>query len=236
MMINAKLLGGTLATVLGAATIWGDEEGLITLGDVYDVLVQETDNLKRWHADAFDHRVAIFLESQDRFDELRQEIDAAEGVLRSDHIFTHGRIASFRSRVEDIHVEVLDRLGQQDVRLQNLEDEVVVLKSQVDEVMQAVLQVGDANLRMQIEEHLCLDADDPRHHRIASFQLPASAGGDLEFVRQIVLETYQMHVQAGLQPHPLVPQEVSLGDMAFNNADYPQAFDHFRNAYRLIVY
>ncbi len=236
MKFRMQIVAGTVAAAMGAAALCG-QEGLLTVSSHHSLITDMLGTIRsqeRADREFFFEATRSVLEGVQT--EIKSRIQVAEDTLQNEHLFTHLRIADTRNEISQLsdlnqthQAELLSRLDLQDAKLLSLE-------AQVDQVMQAVIAVGDQNLRMRIEEHLSMSDDDPRHQRIASFQLPAAAGGELELVRQIVLQTYQMHVVAGLDTHPLATQEVGLGDAAFSNGQYPEAFDHFRNAYRLIVY
>ncbi len=126
------------------------------------------------------------------------------------------------------HAELLARADAQDAKLLELE-------AQLAEILGAVQAADDENLRMQAEHNLALADDDPRRRRIIYFQTPAVAGGQLEMVRQIVAECFQMHVAAGLTPHPFASQQMNQGDSEYAAQNYRAAYDCYRKAYRSLA-
>ncbi len=241
---NQALAEWAVAMTMAAGGHEHEQEGLLLVSDHHAIML---DYLGTKFSFATEER-GIALTSISGAETRLRDLIQERALFVVEYIET--RLISVRNHITDRHTLLWERLDTQDLKLDEvdvkivdlqaqvteLEGQVTELRGQVSEVMQAVMELGDQNLRMEIERNLSLDDDDPRHHRIASFEMPAAVGGQLELVRQVVLETHQMHVGAGLDSHPLAAQEVSLGDTAYNNGNYSQAFDHFRNAYRMIVY
>ncbi len=125
-------------------------------------------------------------------------------------------------QVENNHLELLARAD--------------FLEAQIQDLTEMVMALEDEGLRREIARNLSFDGVDAGQHRIVMFQVPASAGGHLELVRQVVLEAQQMVTNAGMSPHPSVLQEIALGDTYYGAGSFRQAFDHYRNGYRALAY
>jgi hypothetical protein len=82
-------------------------------------------------------------------------------------------------------------------------------------------------LKLKIEENLLLQGQD----RMSAFVRPETYGGRLELVREIVDEAIAMTEAAGGSVGCAV-YELGQGDDAFSVAEYANAFDHYRKAYR----
>jgi hypothetical protein len=67
--------------------------------------------------------------------------------------------------------------------------------------------------------------------RVASFQLPASVGGAIELVRDIVADVIDKTRATGEDVH-CAPEELERGDDAYAAGRYKVAFDFFRRAYQ----
>ncbi|MDB6054697.1 MAG: hypothetical protein JWN25_2220 [Verrucomicrobiales bacterium] len=87
----------------------------------------------------------------------------------------------------------------------------------------------DLLLRSEIERHL---ADG--YKRVALYYLPASLGGNLEFVRDIVADTIARHASIGITASKATT-EMTKATASFNAHDYKGAWDHYQAAYQAIV-
>jgi hypothetical protein len=85
----------------------------------------------------------------------------------------------------------------------------------------------DEALRLDIEANLSTAGG----KNIASFLLPSAFGGVLELVRQIVGETIEAAMDAGLKIQN-AETELRRGDDLFAAGDYPGAYNSFTRAYR----
>jgi tetratricopeptide (TPR) repeat protein len=85
----------------------------------------------------------------------------------------------------------------------------------------------DLDLRLKIEANLVIEGA----KNISSFLLPRAFGGVLELVRQIVGESIDASMDAGLDVRN-AEAELARGDDLFAAGDYRSAYDSFAKAYR----
>ncbi len=84
--------------------------------------------------------------------------------------------------------------------------------------------------RLAIEQQLMLPGSVP----LASFYLPASAGGSLDLVRQVASETVAGFKQLGFETKSSA-EYLDQGEAAFSAGRYPLAYDRFRRAFQAIT-
>jgi hypothetical protein len=85
----------------------------------------------------------------------------------------------------------------------------------------------DQDLRLKIEANLA----NPALQEVAFFELPKAVGGELELVRQIVVETIQATLDAGLGVHN-AEKLLTQGDAFYAAGDYKSAYNSYAGAYR----
>ena len=124
-----------------------------------------------------------------------------------------------------------------DTKVNNLQTSINTAQTAINNVQVSIntLQTSQANnqalnFRLVIENEL-LQAGSGG---IGLLELPASAGGYLEMVRTVVVDTIQKFVAAG-QPVGSANAFLALADQAVASANYKTAFTNYRYAYRLAV-
>ncbi|HXH28231.1 MAG TPA: hypothetical protein VNL37_04255, partial [Candidatus Polarisedimenticolia bacterium] len=91
----------------------------------------------------------------------------------------------------------------------------------------AVHDFQDQDLRLKIEANLA----NPALQELAFFELPHAVGGVLETVRQVVYDTIQATLDAGLGVHN-AERLLAQGDAAYAAGNYKSAYDAYAGAYR----
>ena len=148
-----------------------------------------------------------FLTMELRFDGVDSELGTLARQVSVD---------SLASQVDDVDSVVSD-----------LDQELDLVRADLDEQGDDRREFQDLNLRISIEQQLGSEAND----RISLFQLPASVGGKLEEVREVVAGAILMIDDAG-QDIGLALVYFAQGDDHFNNQQYGDAFASYRQAYR----
>ncbi len=148
-----------------------------------------------------------FLTMELRFDGVDSELGTLARQVSVD---------SLASQVDDVDSVVSD-----------LDQELDLVRADLDEQGDDRREFQDLNLRISIEQQLGSEAND----RISLFQLPASVGGKLEEVREVVAGAILMNDDAG-QDIGLALTYFAQADAHFNNQQYSDAFASYRQAYR----
>ncbi|MEM7201230.1 MAG: hypothetical protein AAF628_13240 [Planctomycetota bacterium] len=99
-----------------------------------------------------------------------------------------------------------------------------------------IQQIALDGLRRDIEANLALSGADPQVNRIVLFEMPTAAGGELETVRGVVLDSINIHTLAGVPVNPLALVELSEGDADLAASRFKEAYDHYRNAYQAAAF
>lgn len=148
-----------------------------------------------------------------------------------------GSLASGVSTI-DSHVSTVDaKVTTVDSNVRTIDTKVNNLQVSINNTQATLASVQASqssnqalNFRLTVETEL-LQAGSGG---IGLLELPASAGGYFELVRQIVVDTMQKFRAAG-QSVGAADSELSKSDEAANNRNYKAAFTALRNAYRLTV-
>lgn len=129
------------------------------------------------------------------------------------------------SDVSDLGSEV----GVAQVQINGLDATADTLLDHQAEQSAFLLDFQDLAVRLRIEEALTFSGGD----RISLFQLPATVGGFLERVREIVTETVDNRELAG-ENVSRAEGDLFLGDEDFAAGAFKQAFGHYRDAYQAV--
>lgn len=111
-----------------------------------------------------------------------------------------------------------------------VESKVQNLQAQQAQTWTLLRTLRTKHLRMLVEMDLSRDANT----RLAMFQLPSSAGGWLELVKDVVEETLQNRSAAGVNVAS-ARKELTSGVQQHTAGNFKAAYDHFRKAYGMAV-
>jgi hypothetical protein len=127
---------------------------------------------------------------------------------------------------DDYHLATVNAL------LPDVQTKVVDIQTKVTDIQEKVDRLQDLALRVPIEVDLRRTGED----RVGLFQLPQGYGGQLEMVREIVVETINMHWAAGQSVHDsLARRSLADGDVFALRREFKRAYDNYRLAYQLAV-
>ena len=115
-----------------------------------------------------------------------------------------------------------------------VEAKLDILDGKADDILDGAADQGeflldfqDLALRMLIEANLFRNGND----RVSIFQLPASVGGFLEEVREVVGATIEARLDAGIGIGRAAA-DLAQGDAAYARGAYKEAYGHYRRAYQ----
>jgi len=112
-------------------------------------------------------------------------------------------------------------------KLDSITTSVTNANTKLDNLTITVNNQGALDLRLKIEE----DLSNPSNHGIALFEIPASAGGYLNLVRDIVADTIAKMQATGQGVGP-AQGFLNAGDSSLAAHDYKGAYANFGKAYR----
>jgi hypothetical protein len=119
------------------------------------------------------------------------------------------------------------KLDTANTKLDAIGTSLVSVHSKLDSLSTLVAGGQKLQLRIEIES----DLSEPGNHPIALFELPASAGGHLDFVREIVADTIAK-MQAAGQGVGNANAFLAAGDAALAAKNYRDAYSNYGKAYR----
>jgi hypothetical protein len=171
--------------------------------------------------------------------------DMETGVFRAtvaaQFAVVQASIANLDAGLGSVQLGVDAQAAATSLALSDLDSKIASLQADIDGSSAQITDVGVAVsdrlnettqmlLRLEIEANLLESAGD----HITSFVLPANFGGILEVVRQIVDETIQRNLAAGLDVHGAVAA-FQQGDDWLAIDDYVNAYGQYSKAYREAV-
>ncbi|HEY2013120.1 MAG TPA: hypothetical protein VGH38_06430 [Bryobacteraceae bacterium] len=165
-----------------------------------------------------------------RLSDVHDDIVSADDHVSNvdTHISTVATNVATAFTALDTHVTNVDtRLT---ASLTTLQSSVVLVQGSLANLQASQSNNQALNFRLAIEQEL-LQAG---RGGLGMLELPASAGGYLEQVRQVVADTIQKFRAAG-QSVGSADTSMSLADDAVSRKDYKAAFTSYRDAYRLAV-
>ncbi|MFN0112506.1 MAG: hypothetical protein ACKVZH_26910 [Blastocatellia bacterium] len=115
-------------------------------------------------------------------------------------------------------------------KVDNTNNNVLVVSGKVDDLSMKLMDFQRRAFRLEIEQAL-VEGD---RYNVTSFQMPQSAGGNLEEVRSVVAEVIDMCDKVNMPSGSAVAQakaELESGDIYFKAKGYKDAYDHYRAAY-----
>ncbi len=166
------------------------------------------------------------------------DADVAKVEAKLDRLGTvTGRIETTTQKIiatTDRNEIVANRLEATSIRFDTtttrLEQKVDNLQLQQGQTSDSLGDIKKAYLRMLIEADLFRQSNT----RIALFQLPASVGGLLETVRDIVLDTMAKRAAAGVDVRQS-QKYLTDAQSAYTSGNYKSCYSNFRSAYQRAV-
>ncbi|MEM9291665.1 MAG: hypothetical protein AAGD01_08290 [Acidobacteriota bacterium] len=156
---------------------------------------------------------------------VQAELDNVQAELDDVQV----RVTDTQLGVEDLETRVGDIEQSVDdlrIEVQNLADTTSGLAATLDDFIDSSQSFNALNLQILIED----DLERKGTAAVSLFQLPASVGGYLELVREIVITTIEANQAAG-QSVGSAFKSVAEGDLLFDAGAYRDAYLLYRDAY-----
>lgn len=136
-------------------------------------------------------------------------------------------LTAFNNEFTTFHTEFTANAATVNTKLDTIGSGVDTANQKLDALTITVNDQGKLDLRLKIEEDLA----SPGNHPIALFEVPASGGGYLDLVRDIVADTIAK-MQAAGQGVGNAQSFLAAGDAAVAAHDYKTAYADYGKAYR----
>jgi hypothetical protein len=132
-----------------------------------------------------------------------------------------------QASLDAFHSEFTANATVVNTKLDAVSSSLVSAHQKLDNLATLVMSGQQLQLRLEIEA----DLSEPGNHPVALFELPASAGGHLDFTREIVVDTIAK-MQAAGQSVGNANAHLAAGDAAVAKGDYRDAYAAYGKAYR----